>query len=241
MAAEAALTHPTLSRDQASPLIGMGLYSVSEAAAYTAIKATDIRRWLFGYRRGNKHYAPLWESEVASCAQQGLGFRDLLEIRFVAAFRRHQVSLQTIRSAAEHARELFRQEYPFTCKRFQTDGRSIFATVQEETGDESLLDLVKKQHVFRQIVSPSLYEGIEYADNGQTAHRWYPVRNSKLIVLDPTRQFGKPILNKSGIPIEAIAQACHAEGNDLRRVAKMFEVPLREVEAALNYERELAA
>lgn len=241
MAAEAALTSHTQDRERVSPLIGAGLYSVDEAAVYTATRASDIRRWLFGYRRGGKHYPPLWKPELAESAEHTLGFRDLLEIRFVAAFRQHQVSLQTIRLAAAHARELFRQEYPFTCKRFQTDGRSIFATVQEETGDENLLDLVKKQHVFRQIVSSSLYEGIEYTDDGQIARRWYPVRNSKRIVLDPARQFGKAILSSSGIPTETLLQAYRAEGSDLQRVARLFEIPPREVESALAYERELVS
>ena len=175
-------------------MIGTGLYTLTEAAAFTGIQARNINRWLFGYKAGNREYSALWHPQLATqgLKVKAIGFHDLLEIRFVNAFRQHGVSLQAIRSAADHARELFRQRYPFTRKRFLTDGRSIFTEVFEETGDETLLDLVKRQYVFKQVVSPSLYSGIEY--DHDDAKRWFPMRNSRRIVLDPDRAFGKPIV-----------------------------------------------
>src|SRR5690606_6378353 len=122
-------------RHQASKLLGVGLYSARQAAMYTGISARDIRRWLFGYRRSGMDYPPLWQTQLTDQEEQVVGFHDLLEVRFVHAFRQHHVSLPAIRAASAHAREIFRQPYPFTCRRFQTDGRNIFATVLEETGD----------------------------------------------------------------------------------------------------------
>lgn len=220
-------------------LLGVGLYTIAEAAAYTRIPAPQIRRWLFGYESGGKHYSGLWQPQLEGKAEQALGFYDLLEIRFVHAFRRHGVSLQAVRRASAHARDLFDQPYPFTCKRFQTDGRSIFATVLEETGDESLLDLVKKQYTFKQVITPSLYRGIEYAD--EKAQRWFPLSRNRRVVLDPARNFGKPVLTKTGMTVEAIVSAWHGEEQDARRVAALYEVPVAEVEAAIQFEQRTAA
>lgn len=226
-----------------SRLIGVGLYTPKEASLYTGIPAKDIRRWMFGYSAHGVDHPGLWSPELAFLDEQLLGFHDLLEIRFVHAFRQHGVSLQAIRSAFRQAHELFAQDYPFTCKRFQTDGRNIFATVLDETGDEALLDLVKRQWAFKQVIKPSLYEGIDYATEG-AAQRWYPQKRSKTIVLDPGRNFGKPIVSVVGIDTSSLYQAYQAyqaEGQNAKRVASIFEVPISAVKAAVALEVQVAA
>jgi len=223
-----------------SRLVGIGLYTPAEASLYTGIPAADIRRWLFGYTAHGVQYPGIWNSELADLDEAVLGFHDLLEIRFVHAFRQHGISLQAIRSASQQAKELFNQAYPFTCKRFQTDGRSIFATVLSETGDESLLDLIKRQYAFEQVIKPSLYEGIDYTES-EAAQRWYPVKRSKAIVLDPSRNFGKPVLTTTGIDTATIFGAYQAEGKDTKRVAFLYEIPTAAVEAAVHFERRNAA
>ena len=165
----------------------------------------------------------------------------MLEIRFVDAFRRYGVSLPSIREAAEHARELFHQPYPFTCRRFQTDGRSIFADVKEVTGDDGLVDLVKKQNVFNRVIKPSLYTGIEYDSGENNALRWFPVLNSKKIVLDPERSFGKPMITEAGITTEVLFQSWLAEGEDARMVASLYDIDIAAVNAAVHFEQRIAA
>ena len=226
--------------DSPSRLLGVGLYTPKEASLYTGIPAKDIRRWIFGYRAHGVEHPGLWHPELAFLDEHMLGFHDLLEIRFVHAFRQHGVSLQAIRGASSQARELFAQDYPFTCKRFQTDGRNIFATVLDETGDEALLDLVRRQWAFKQVIKPSLYEGIDYASEG-AAQRWYPQGRSKAIVLDPTRNFGKPIVAATGIDTSVIYQAYKAEGQNAKRVATIFEVAIAAVDAAVAFEQRIAA
>lgn len=223
-----------------SRLVGVGLYTVAEAALYTGISATDIRRWMFGYKAHGIGHPGLWPSELSFLDEGLVGFHDLLEIRFVHAFRQNGVSLQAIRSASIQAREMFKQRYPFTCKRFQTDGRDIFATVLDETGDEALLDLVRRQWAFKQVIKPSLYEGIDYSGEG-SAQRWYPLKRNKEIVLDPARNFGKPVLTSVGIDTSAIFQAYQAEGKDVKRVAMIFEIPTAAVDAAVAFEHRIAA
>lgn len=221
-------------------LIGVGLYELAEAAAITGIPANSLKRWLFGYKAQSKQYDGIWTPSVSEKIPNILSFHDLLEVRFVDAFRQHGVSLQAIREASNYAREQFNNDFPFTCRQFQTDGKSIFAVVQEKTGDDSLLDLVKRQQVFKSVVSPSLYQGIEYFDD-ETAARWFPVKNSEAIVIDPARNFGKPMLNASGLDVETVVQAWKAEGEDKKRVARLYELPVNAVEEALNYHLSLVA
>lgn len=226
-------------------LVGVGLYTFPEASALTRIPSRELRRWLDGYsyraRDSNEHVrsAPLWDLELADQEIEGISFHDLLEVRFVAAFRRHGVSLQTIRCASRHAREWFNHPYPFTCKRFQTDGRSIFAEALKETGESQFLDLVRKQYAFAQVIEPSLYRGIEFGQD-EMALRWFPGGRSKTVVLDPRIAFGKPIVVDWGVRTSTLYEAFRAEGTK-QAVAKLYEVPLNAVEAAVLFEERLAA
>ncbi|EPN46921.1 hypothetical protein A244_22321 [Pseudomonas syringae pv. actinidiae ICMP 18807] len=195
---------------------------------------------MFGYSAAGVDHPGLCTPEIAFLYDKLLGFHELLEIRFVHAFRQHGVSLQAIRSASLQAREMFGQRYPFTCRRFQTDGRDIFATVLDETGDEALLDLVKRQYAFKQVITPSLYEGIDYAGE-ESAKRWYPVKRSKAVVLDPARNFGKSVLTITGIDTAAIYHSYLAEGQSAKRVAQLYDIPPAAVEAAVNFEHRHAA
>ncbi len=226
-------------------LIGVGLYTFQEAAKLIHVPAQDLRRWLKGrtykVRGSDKRVssAPLWRTELTDSDVDGISFHDLLEVRFVQAFRRHGVSLQAIRLASQHAGELFNHPYPFTCERFQTDGRSIFATALKESGEMQLLDMGRKQYVFEKIIGPSLYRGIEFGRDAR-ASCWYPVDKSKAIMLNPTIAFGKPIVTNGSIRTSILYDAFKAEDNK-RYVAKLYDVSVSTVEAAVRFEKRLAA
>lgn len=226
-------------------LTGVGLYTFQEVSKLTNISVQDLHRWLRGYsyKRGksdeHKVIAPLWQSELTDYDIDGITFHELLEVRFVLAFRKHGVSLQAIRNASMNARELFNHQYPFTSKRFQTDGRTIFAEALKETGETELLDMVKKQYAFEQIIKPSLYSGIEFGDD-ELASKWYPLNRSKSVVLDPKISFGKPIVTDGYIRTSILYDAFKVEGSE-RVVSRLYEVPVSAVGAAIRFEEQLAA
>ena len=71
--------------------LGLGSYAVPEAARLLGLAPLNIRRWLAGYaytRRGIKRMQPpLWTPQLPAADDHlELGFRDLIELRFVAAF-----------------------------------------------------------------------------------------------------------------------------------------------------------
>jgi len=103
-----------------------------------------------------------------------------------------------------------------------------------------LLDIPRRQFVFREIIRPMLYAGIEYED--ERARRWYPMgADRKLIVLDPAVQFGTPIVEQAGIPTDTLYAAYLAENRDRGAVARIFDITPRLVDAAVRYEEKLAA
>lgn len=220
-------------------LTGLGLYTIPEAARLSGVRAGTLRRWVQGYTHSSekhKNHPPIWPSEIASEELDAVSFRDLLEARFVRAFRESGISLQHIRIAAEYAREVLDNPYPFTCQRFRTDGQTIFAEALKTTGEIDLLDLRKRQHVLTSVIEPSLYKGIEF-DTREQALRWFPLRKNRAIVLDPQFAFGKPTLTGTSIRTDILYDAWLAEDKNKRQVARLYDVPVADVKAAIDFEQ----
>jgi uncharacterized protein (DUF433 family) len=226
-------------------LIGTGIYPLRQAARLVGVQPRAVRRWLHGYswKHGDGRAAsqPLWRTQLSHQAlpDESIGFRDLLELRLVAAFVAHGVGLKTIRATVVEAAQIFGGAYPLSNHRFLTDGKRIFLDAVEVTGERSMSDVLRKQFVFSDIIKPSLYTGIEYAADG--ARRWYPMARRKDIVLDPALQFGTPVLTEVGIPTDTIHAAYQAEGRDKAMVARVFDISTRMVSAAVAFEEQLAA
>jgi len=223
---------------------GVGIYSFADAARFIGGEARDLRRWMLGHtatRNGEKHsYAPLWTPQLAGTDIEGVGFRDLIELRFIRTFVASGVPLNLIRNTIEELRERLGNEYPFTSTAFKTDGRRIFMEMLDDNGDQALVDVVKRQNVMGKVIGPSLREGIELSVDDE-ATRWYPVSRSKAVVFDPQRSFGHPILSESGVPTIAVVEALKAECGNVSRVANLYEISVAAVRKAVAYEAQVAA
>lgn len=231
---------------------GTGIYSLPEAARLIHVPARKIHRWLYGYTylkksgegRVQAFSDPLWTPQHSKTEYdaEAIGFNDLLEVRFVAAFVEHGVPLAIVRQCMETARQLFGVDYPMTSGSFKTDGKTIFADAIEKIVKEgALLDLKNRQFAFKDIISPYLYAGIEY--DGKRAAKWYPQGGRHHVVLDPARQFGSPIVDELGVPTGVLYASYLAEGENSRAIAqttKAYEVPAKFVEAAIKFEQGLA-
>ena len=210
--------------------IGVGLYSISEAARLLKVPSQRIRRWV-DPREG-------LIQRVLSPDEMALTFLELMELQFVQMFKEAGVSFQTIRSAAKTAAQQFGCPYPFTVHRFDTDGRTIFATLIKAERKEALVeDLKHGQYVFDSIIRP-FFKKLEYRQD--EAIRFWPLSQRGRVVLDPQRQFGKPIDAPTGVPTQALFLATKA-GDDPSNVATWFNVPVAAVTAAVKFEESLAA
>jgi uncharacterized protein (DUF433 family) len=230
--------------------VGIGYYTVPEAARLLKTAPRKITRWLGGYPYETKEgaaarAAPLWRPQLPRLGDSlELGFRDLIELRFVLAFIKQGVSLNVIRRCVENARRIIGEERPLSTYRFKTDGKRIFLESLREAeeaghpgGTPSITDLQTGQMVFKQVVEPT-FRDLDVAE-GSVA-RWRPYKGKPSIVIDPTRSFGKPISTDFGVPTAALASAARAESSP-QRVARLFEVPVAVVSDAIAFEQSLMA
>ncbi len=181
---------------------------------------------------------PLWQSQLSMIGDHlEIGFRDLIELRFVKAFVDAGVGLLAIRNCLEYARVCVQDERPFSTRRFQTDGRTIFLESIERSGEAKVLDLKKRQYVFRHVLERT-FKDLDI-ENDAVA-RWRPFDGKQSIVIDPQRAFGQPIAAQYGIPTIALADAVEAEGT-VERVARLYDVSASVVRDAVKFEKRLRA
>jgi uncharacterized protein (DUF433 family) len=172
--------------------------------------------------------------------QRTLTFIELMELHFVKMFRDEGVSTRTIKKTSQAAAKKFHSQYPFTVKRFDTDGRTIFATLKSEDSTKELLeDLARGQLRFTNIVRP-FFRKLDYGSN-QEVVRFWPQQKRGRVVLDPARKFGQPIDAETGVPTRAIYDAVMAgKGQDASTVAGWLGIPVSAVHAAVKFEQSLS-
>lgn len=222
--------------------VGVGLYTIPEAARFTRIPANKIRGWINGYggrSPSRERPAAIIRRQIPSLeGKPALGFLDLIEVRFVNWLLGYGVSWKTIRQAAALARDTLKHEHPFALANFHTDGKGVFLETQKDTGDRMLLDLVKNNFAMYDVLEQSFRAGIEFGSG--VAARWRPPSDYAAIVLDPLRSFGQPIDENSGVPTATLFDAYRAEGS-FERVAEWYDVTIETVRAAVAFELKLAA
>jgi uncharacterized protein (DUF433 family) len=234
-----ARTDSALGRGAYGPGEALQLINFQRAPTTTPHKVSrqTVARWLGGYEYGD----PLWQPDFRPIEDDDaldVSFRDLIELRFVKTFRDAGLSLQTIRQCFGRAVEIVHDARPFSTRRFRTDGRTIFFEITDAVREGELVDLKRRQNVFHRIVEPSLHD-LEF--DADVLARWFPLGISrKSIVIDPSRAFGRPLVNDGGVPTRTIVRAVAVEGSP-ERVAKLYELPLPAVRDAVSFEKQLAA
>jgi len=223
-------------------LLGAGVYSIPEASRLTGISPSRLQRWLLGYEftlRGEKRPSPsVFRGDLPVIADTpAMSFLDLQEARCIAEFRRRHVGWGALREGHAQGRKDFGTAHPFATGQFKTLGRRLMLDAASKRQDGALLDVARSQHSFRIVLAPYL-RGLEFLNDRPIL--WFPLPGSKRVVLNPEREFGRPIVQKRGVPTSILTRAYRAEGS-YERVARWYEVDLRSVRDAVRFEHALAA
>jgi hypothetical protein len=243
--------------------IGLGVYTIAEAARLTGISVGRVRRWLKGYtfhKHGEERVSPpvvLGHFAATEEGQTALSFADLIEVRCVNAFLEAGVHWKTLRTAHAQAIKLLAVEHPFATQQFFTDGHTILTRLNEQ----SMVDIVGNQLAFNRIMERYLKGALDFVD--EVPVRWWPMGRRRSVVIDAARSFGQPIIHTEGVPTAVLYRAYRAESADepglasvgekgaslnftadplaISRVSNWFGVEKRSVRTAIEYELQLAA
>jgi len=222
--------------------VGRGVYSIPETAKLTGAGYDTMRRWLTGYTYKYKgkfiERPPIFETEFGKVdGQLIVSFQDLVELLFVVRFRAKKVPWGIIHEAFNKAKVRFESNHPFSRLNYRTDGKRIFEDGESVDGRQ-VTDLNTDQIVFAEFIDRTLSKGIEFSN--REASVWFPRFPSRVVVLDPKRSFGRPIINRVGIPTEVLHAAFEAD-EDYSLVARDFDLRVKEVKAAVQFQEQIAA
>jgi len=220
-------------------VLGRGLYTRKDIQQFTQLSFPKTRHWIRGDARkasqGRNRVEP-----IVDCGYERLdgefllSFLALIELKVIGALRDAGVSLQSVRRSHSEAKKFLTSDHPFATNRIWTDGRAVFARVGKETHDQNLLNLVNRQQDWRKITEDFL-KAIEVSAS-DVAIRWWPLSRERLVVIDPERNFGHPVLSGFGVPTLGVAQAYVAE-ESYEKVAWWFDITSDAVKDAVEYEK----
>lgn len=207
--------------------LGIGLYSLSDAARLLKTPRRTVSRWVDGYiqelRKGETFYPPAIERSNA----EALTFGDLVELLYVRRFRDKGVGLQEIVRTAQRFRADWGTLYPFATKRFATDGRGLLI----KEGGEWEHALTGQQDAFFEEV------GMQLVHIGDFTTEWRPLGVQRAVVLNPDRSFGKPIEDCSGAHTYVLAQA-YESSHDAAAVAWWYGIDAQGVVDSVQFEKD---
>lgn len=217
-----------------------GYYTTAEAARLLRMdNSTKVRNWAFG---SNK-FKPVIERQYSDSDTE-IGFLDLIEIRFLNAFRNQGVSLQSLRKAAKNAREILNMRHPFASSmKFIAKRKEIFLVTAESEKDKQLLELTtgKGQFAFYDILEKHISDGVEFDPGTEIAKRWKPEpKKFPNVIVNPHKAYGHPTISPGGIPTRSIYDLFRSEENDLGAVADWFELEISAAEEAVSFEIDIA-
>jgi len=226
-------------------LLGVGLYTIPDAARLTGLSVSTVRRWVRGYtfpcstEIGGRYGAsyPVVLSELPPVdSRSAVSFVELIEILVVAALIHRGVPMRSIRLASRRAAERFGTRHPFASQRFKTDGKGLFVELASKSKEfAGLINLVDNQYAFPQILNHYL-EQIDFDLDTQMANRWWPLGKTKPIVVDPAVAFGSPVIQGTRIPVAVIVDACKA-GETKKSICSWFDIRPQDVSAAMEFAR----
>lgn len=235
-------------RSVTPPLVGLGLYSASEAARIASyatnvkLASDTVRRWVNGYsfRRGDKQKFSdrIISSLISLDDTYVLSFAEVVELLYIAAFKREGLSMKVIRRIHEIAKRELKSEHPFATRRFYTDGKNIlwelgrFDADIPDGRDHIIEDICSRHIVIEEVVRP-FFRKLDYIND--IASAFWPLGRDRSVLIDPRISFGRSVEKSSGVPTETLYSA-HKAGDSLETIADWFEAPFAGVQDAIEYE-----
>ncbi len=208
------------------------LYAFAELDQLIGLHSGTAKRWLEGYTRRGKQYPPLLRE--AATGDELATWGEFVEAGLVAEYRDRGASVQHLRAVIVGLRKELQVPYPLAHARPFHLGRELIRDLQQETGLPGPLQLVVAKTNQLVLAAPveRYLKRVEF-DADDTPVRVHPGGLGSLVRFDPLRAFGRPTV--VGIPTDRLNEAFVA-GDSLDYLARVYELPLAAVEAAVRYE-----
>lgn len=216
--------------------LGNGIFTTQEIAQILRVPYYKVNRWITKYWDGElgKVYEQQYSWSVGN--NRAVGFHTLIEFYVMMQFTEAGVPTKAILKAHQEMGEHFKTNFPFAKKEvldnISTDGLRVFFKID---GVHITLDGSKQ---FNLDVIKMFFKNLDF-DNEMLASRFWPLGKEHLIVCDPHRKFGQPVLDGTSIQSEAIYRMYLAD-EPIVFIAAIYEVTESAVNDAILFHQKAA-
>jgi uncharacterized protein (DUF433 family) len=208
-----------------TPEIGAGIYLTADVAQILQLPSATVRRWLNEFWDGR--FANDFTYSFGDKKNKAVNFYTLIEFYTFYQLKENGFSTQKIQKFhAAIAKEL-NTRYPFA-RNIHTDGKYVW---YEYLGELIKAD-GKLQFDLQGILAPFLKK-IQFGKN-DLAEKYFPLDNSKNVVVDPKHQFGQPVIHGKNIRTEVLKKL-YDGGETPEHLGVMYDLTISQVEDALKY------
>jgi len=220
-------------------------YTTVEAAHYLRVPEQTIRNWCFGrsWSRDGKAVHVRAVVQAADGPRRMLSFVNLVELHVLDSIRRqHQVELNNVRKSVAFLKREFDTQHPLADIQMETNGKDLFV---EQLG--RLINVSREGQLAMKEVLEQFLRRIERDPRGLAVRLFPFTRNARLreellaadapriVSIEPTIAFGRPVIAGSRIPTVEIAERFKA-GDSSELLASEYGRSIAEIEEAIRCE-----
>lgn len=205
------------------PKLGEGIFLTTDVSQILGLPYSKVRRWM-------KEYWPNYT--FGESDNQAVNFQTLIEFYTFYHLRNKGLSVSKIQAYHSVIGNDLNTPYPFA-RSISTDGKNVWYDI---LGNLIKAD-GKQQFDIKPIIEPFLHK-IDFGGS-EIAKRFYPLENSKTIVIDPERQFGQPIINGTSIKAETLYNL-YKGGEKKEFIAELYDLKVSQVQHAIQYFKNVA-
>lgn len=212
------------------PAVGEGIYTSKDVSHILKLPYGKVNRWMREF----------WENySFGIKGNRFINFKTLIEFYTFYHLRENGFSSQRIKKIhADMAIDL-NTPYPFASKIYihhLIDGvlkkDIVKRGIYFEIGECLVRADKKRQLDIKQFLTP-FFNKIEF-NNNDIAQRYFPLENSKALVVDPKLQFGQPTITGTRIKAEIINEF-YEGGESKENICKIYHLQIGQVEDAILY------
>lgn len=207
-----------------TPIIGEGVFLTRDVANILSLPYSKVRNLMKNF----------WHDKTFGNEKNlSINFYALIEFYTFYQLRLLKVPAVEIKKAHKILSKELKVKYPFALSGIRTDGKNVWY--------ETLENLIKidgkNQFVIREFITKFLHK-IEFGENN-IAKCFYPIPNSKLVVVDPKHQFGQPTITGKNISVSAIKKL-YEGGETPSEIASLYDIKIAQVAHALEFYKLIA-
>lgn len=222
--------------------IGEGIYHAPDVAKILHLDYEQVRRWMLGYWDG--HLSDEINYVFGEKGSRAINFYSLIEFYVFYKLREQGLSPHKIKKIRNLISEELNTPYPFAKpielfvenRTKKNDPTTIIKRLGWYQYLDNLIKADGKHQISLGFVKPFL-KRVEF-DNGIAA-RFYPLENSKNVVVDPKHQFGQPTIIGTNIKTQTIFNL-HRGGETNENISILYNLPIEKVTDAIIFHEQVA-